>query len=107
MQYARFLIFVNNDLTRGCDVLEQATNKFKSSKILFLSHANILKHLPSSFNAKTKNEKIVKVFQQALFEQEDVPNSQMSLLDRQDVAKVYFEYLKENCASAQVLRKTE
>ena len=45
MQYARFLAFKTNEVGRACDLLDQATNVIKNSKILYLSHANLLKHL--------------------------------------------------------------
>ena len=45
MQYARFLAFKTNEVVRACDLLDQATNVIKNSKVLYLSQANLLKHL--------------------------------------------------------------
>ena len=45
VQYARFNAFNCNDVVRACDILNQSTSAIKSSKVLFLSQANFLKHL--------------------------------------------------------------
>ena len=45
MQYARFLAFKSNEVGRACDLLDQATSVIKNSKVLYLSQANLLKHL--------------------------------------------------------------
>lgn len=45
VQYARFNAFNCNDVARACDILSQATAAIKTSKVLFLSQANFLKHL--------------------------------------------------------------
>ena len=45
MQYARFLAFKSNDVGRAIDILDQATNLIKDSKVLYLSKANFLRHL--------------------------------------------------------------
>ena len=45
MQYSRFLAFKSNDVHRAVDILDQATKEIKTSKVLYLSQANFLKHL--------------------------------------------------------------
>ena len=45
IQYARFNAFNCNDTARACDILNQASNEIKTSKILYISQANFLKHL--------------------------------------------------------------
>ena len=45
VQYANFNAFNCNDVTRACDILSQATSAIKTSKVLFLSQTNFLKHL--------------------------------------------------------------
>ena len=45
MQYARFLAFKSNEVGRACDLMDQATSVIRTSKVLFLSQINLLKHL--------------------------------------------------------------
>lgn len=45
MQYARFLAFKRHDVFRAVDVMDQATSEIRTSKVLFLSQINLLKHL--------------------------------------------------------------
>ena len=45
VKYARFLIFKCNDVLRACDILEKASQQVKTSKVLYLSQLNLLKHL--------------------------------------------------------------
>lgn len=45
MQYARFLAFKCNDPTRAIDIMNNAIQKTKGSKTLYLSYINLLKHL--------------------------------------------------------------
>jgi hypothetical protein len=48
IQYARFLAFKCADPNRAFEILNQALQKSKGSKMLYLSYVNFLKHLEGS-----------------------------------------------------------
>lgn len=91
IKYARFLIFKCNDVLRGCDVLERASQQVKSSKILYLSQLNLLKHLeglgqlPST--PKAAGSRVISTYEKAIF------TSQLSQSERQEIATSYLEYI--------------
>ena len=86
MQYARFLAFKCADPTRAIDILNQALQKTKGSKTLYLSYINFLKHLegviPDLYN------KIVQIYEKAID-----GGSGLSATDRIEVARYYMEYV--------------
>lgn len=45
MQYARFCVFECNDVERACQIMASARAKVRTSKVLYLSQVNLLKHL--------------------------------------------------------------
>lgn len=45
MKYARFLAFKCNDVQRACEIMDRAIASVKSSKVLYLSQLNLMKHL--------------------------------------------------------------
>ncbi len=45
MQYARFLAFKSSEVSRACDLLDEATTAIRDYKILYLSKVNLLRHL--------------------------------------------------------------
>lgn len=45
VKYARFLAFKCNDVQKACEVMERAIHTLKSSKVLYLSQLNLMKHL--------------------------------------------------------------
>ena len=81
MQYSRFLAFKSNEVVRACDLLDQATSVIKDSKVLYLSHANLLKHLEGvgmiqpiqdTQNSKSRQSisRVTTVYENALFKSE-------------------------------------
>jgi tetratricopeptide (TPR) repeat protein len=96
VQYARYLAFKCNDSNRAVEIMNQALAKCsqgnsKTSKTLYLSYANFLKHLDGVI--PDVYTKIVSVFEKAL----DTTSSTLSASDLQEVARFYLEYLQENC----------
>ena len=45
VKYARFLAFKCNDVHRACEIMDRAITSVKSSKVLYLSQLNLMKHL--------------------------------------------------------------
>ncbi len=105
MQYARFLAFKSNDVGRAIDILDQATNVIKDNKVLYLSKANLLKHLeglgvvqllqePSqSGKARHFSSRATAVFEQAIYD------SQLSAYDKRDVANAFLDFMRETASS--------
>ena len=101
LQYARFLAFKSNDVSRACDILDQATGVIKTSKVLYLSQVNLLKHLEGlgliqgeerfaqSGKQRTFVSRVTKVFEKALFE------SDLIALDKKEVGIAYVDYIRE------------
>ena len=101
LQYARFLAFKSNDVSRACDILDQATGVIKTSKVLYLSQINLLKHLEGlgliqgeerfaqSGKQRTFVSRVTKVFEKALFE------SDLIALDKKEVGIAYVDYIRE------------
>lgn len=111
MQYARFCVFECNDIERACQIMQTARAKVKSSKVLYLSQINLLKHLHGlglfqqpevGGSAKAKKEnKVIACFEQALFQ------SELSKREKADLANAYLEYLRETERSIHVIKQAE
>ena len=88
-------------MSRACDILDQATGVIKTSKVLYLSQVNLLKHLEGlgliqgeerfaqSGKQRTFVSRVTKVFERALFE------SDLIALDKKDVGIAYVDYIRE------------
>ena len=89
MQYARFLAFKCSDPNRAVDILKDAVQKSRGSKVLFLSYCNFLKHLEG--HIEDVFLKVCQAFEKAI---DDGPNGGgLELRDRMEIAKFYFDYV--------------
>ena len=95
VQYARYLAFKCNDTNRAVEIFNQAISKCTTSKTLYLSFVNFLKHLDGL--VPDVYSKIIAVFEKAL----------ETVDDKREVARFYMEYLSEYCQSVSYLRTTE
>ena len=73
----------------------------RSSKTLYLSYVNFLKHLEGVI--PDVYTKIVQVFEKGV----DEAVSGLSFDDRSEVSRFFLEYLQENCQIVSYLRQTE
>ena len=97
MKYARFLAFKCNDVQRACEIMDRAILQVKSSKVLYLSQLNLMKHLeglgqlPST--PKAAGSRVISTYEKALFSSELPPQ------DKQEIATSYMDYVHENALS--------
>lgn len=80
IKYSRYMAFKCNDVQRACEVIEKAIGSVKSSKVLYLSLLNLMKHLeglgqlPST--PKAAGSRVISTYEKAIF------NSELSQQDR-------------------------
>lgn len=98
---------------RACDVMEQASSEIRSSKVLFLSHINFLKHLEGLGLVQPAQEvgqgsklrhfttRATAVFERALFD------SELGAADKKDVALAYLDYMRETAGNVAQIKAVE
>ena len=89
MQYARFLAFRCQDPNRSFEILKEASTKVRGSKLFYLNYVNFLKHLEGRLD--DVYTKVCQIFDKAI--DEGVNGGGLSLVDRIDLSKYYFEYV--------------
>jgi hypothetical protein len=82
-----------------------------ASKILYLSYANLLKHMElagPAYGVSDIYSKMCQLFEKALEEGNSVEyGGVMKQEDRVDLARVYMEYVLENCVSITQIKQIE
>ena len=105
MKYARFLAFKCNDVQRACEIMERAITSVKTSKVLYLSELNLMKHLeglgqlPST--PKAAGSRIISTYEKAVF------SSELATGDKQEIAASYLDYVLENALSITQIKHVE
>lgn len=105
MKFARFLAFKCGDVPAACQVMERATAAIKSSKVLYLSQLNLLRHLeglgqlPSS--PKAAGSRVISTFERALFQ------SDLQPAEKSAVATSFLDYVQENALSVAQIKAAE
>lgn len=85
--------------------MDKASQQITSSKVLYLSQLNLLKHLeglgqlPSS--PKSAGSRVISCFERALFA------SDLQSAERRSIALSYLEYIQENAYSVSQIRAAE
>lgn len=114
MQYSRFLAFKSNDVHRAVDILDQATKEIKTSKVLYLSQANFLKHLEGTGQIQQIQEsngqhgkvrrfssQVKAVFEKAIFE------SLLTTAEKREMGVAFLDFMNESANNVAQVKEVQ